>query len=156
FAKVSEAVAEKMGSAVVSDPAAANAAAELIREASKTALAARDNEVLAKTKEALAEAKKVSFAATLERKLGESKLPMPAQTLVREHFNGVVADDTAIDSYIAKVRQSFAAYESIGRTNGTIKIGRTNGTIEIGRNSQDKIQLAMDAMLGVKEAKMDR
>lgn len=147
FAKVSEAVAEKMGSAVVSDPAAANAAAELIREASKAALAARDNEVLAKTKEALAEAKKVSFAATLERKLGESKLPMPAQTLVREHFNGTVAEDAAIDSYIVKVRQSFAAYETVGRA---------SGTVEMGRNTADKIQLAMDAMIGVKEAKIDR
>jgi hypothetical protein len=147
FARVSEAVADKIGTAVVNDPAAANAAAEMVREASKAALAARDGEVVRKVQESLNEAKKVSFAAALERKLSESKLPIPAQTLVREHFNGVVADDSAIESYIAKVRQSFAAYETVGRT---------SGTVEVGRNSQDKIQLAMDAMLGVKEAKMDR
>lgn len=147
FVKVSEAVAEKMPAAVVSQPAAANSAADLLREASKAALAAQNGEVLAKAQEALAEAKKVTFASTLERKLGESKLPMPAQTLVREHFAGAVADDATVDNYISKTRTAFASFSDIGRA---------NGTVEVGRNSQDKIQLAMDALLGVKEAKADK
>jgi hypothetical protein len=147
FAKVTEAIAEKIPAVAMNDAAAATAAADAVREASRSATAAQNGEVMARVKEALDEAKKVSFASALERKLGESKLPIPAQTLVREHFAGTVGDEKQVESYIAKVRQSFAAFS---------EIGRANGVIEVGRNSQDKIQLAMDAMLGVREAKIDR
>ncbi len=147
FAKVSEAVAEKLPTAVVSDPAAGRAVADMLSEVTKSALAAQNGQVMLRAQEALADAKKINFASTLERKLTESKLPMPAQTLVREHFNGIVADDKAIDGYILKTRESFAAFTSVGTT---------TGSIEVGRNSLDKIQLAMDGLMGVKEALKDK
>jgi hypothetical protein len=147
FAKVSEAVTAKLPAAVLSDAPAARAAADLLSDAAKAALAGQNNEVMLRAQEALADAKKITFAGTLERKLTESKLPMPAQSLVREHFKDIVTDDKSVDGYIAKVRESFAAFT---------QVGTTTGSIEVGRNSQDKIQLAMDALLGVKEARADR
>ncbi len=147
FARVSEAVTEKLPSAVVTDAAAGRAVADMLSEAARSALAAQNNDVMLRAQQALGEAKKITFAATLERKLTESKLPMPAQSIVREHFNGNVADDKAVDGFIAKVRESYAAFASIGRE---------TGSIEVGRNSQDKLQLAMDAMMGVKEALKDK
>lgn len=106
-------------------------------------------EILAKAQEALAEAKKVQFGATLERKLAESKLPAPAVALVREHFAGITADEAAVDAYVVKTREAFAAFSNVGRVG-------SGGTVEVGRESRDKIQLAMDAMLGVKEARADK
>jgi hypothetical protein len=143
FARVSEAVTEKLPAAVLSDAPAARAAADLLSAAAKAALAGQNNEVMLRAQEALADAKKITFSGTLERKLTESKLPMPAQTIVRKHFDGMTADDKTVDGFIASVRESFAAFTSIGTQ---------TGSIEVGRNSQDKIQLAVDAMLGVKEA----
>jgi hypothetical protein len=147
FAKVSEAVSEKLPAAVLSDAATGRTVADMLVDAAKSALGSQNNSVMLRAQEALADAKKITFAGTLERKLTESKLPMPAQTIVRKHFDGVVADDKTVDGFIASVRESFAAFSAVGTH---------TGSIEVGRNSQDKIQGAMDAMLGVKEALKDR
>jgi hypothetical protein len=149
FAKVSEAVTQEMPAALITNAANAKAAMEGLTNAAKTALDNQNLEVLAKTKEALDNARKVNFTSTLDRKLTESKLPVPAASLVRERFADQVAEDKDVDAYIMKTRQAFAAFSNVGT------IG-TGGTIEVGRNSLDKIQLASDAMLGVKEALKDR
>ncbi len=148
FAKVTEAIAEGLPRALVSDKSAAMAASDILTSTARAALDQQNLDVLAKATEALAGARKIQFSTALERKLTESKLPVPAASLVREHFVGVVADEKAIDAYIVKVRESFAAFTEVGRVGAA--------TIEVGRNSLDKIQLAMDAMMGVKEAVADR
>jgi hypothetical protein len=149
FAKVTEAIAEGLPRALVSNAPAALAAADILTSTARAALDQQNLDVLAKATEALAGARKIQFGSALERKLTDSKLPVPAASLVREHFAGVVGDEKAIDAYIVKVRESFAAFAEVG------KVG-AGGTIEVGRNSLDKIQLAMDAMMGVKEATADR
>jgi len=146
FAKVSEAVSEKLPLTMVSDPATAKVVADMLTSAAKSALDQQGAAVLAKATEALNAAKKIQFASTLETKLTESKLPVPACALVRERFAGVVADDKTVDGFIAKTRESFAGFANVGKI---------NGSVEVGRNSLDKIQLACDAMLGVKEARKD-
>jgi hypothetical protein len=149
FAEVSEAVSKGLPELLVNDPAKGRSVSDQLADAAKQALLAQNAEVMAKAQEALGEAKKVQFASTLERKLTDSKLPVPAASLVREHFAGMTGDEKGIDAYIAKVRESFAAFANVG------KLG-LGGTVEVGRDTRDKVQAAMDAMFGVKEAAGDR
>jgi hypothetical protein len=115
FAKVIEAVSEKMPAALVSDAPAARTAVEMLASTTRAALDQQNLDILAKAKEALDGARKITFASTLERKLSESKLPVPAQGLVREHFAHDVAEDKTVDAYIVKTREAFAAFTDIGR-----------------------------------------
>lgn len=147
FAEVSEAVAKGLPGLMVDDAAAARSVSDILADAAKQALNGQNADVMARAQEALGEARKVQFASTLERKLTDSKLPVPAASLVREHFASMTGDEKGIDVYIAKVRESFAAFTNVGRM---------TGTVEIGRDSRDKIQLAMDGMFRVKEAVADR
>jgi hypothetical protein len=148
FAKVSEAVATRLPGVLVSNPPVGRVVSEMLSEVTRTAVDSQNTEILQLAQEALKGAKKVQFVATLERKLTESKLPVPATSLVREHFaESATADDAAIDRFIKKTRETFAL---------TSSIGRPAGSIEVGRDSRDKVQLAMDAMFGVKAAVADR
>ena len=105
-------------------------------------------EILAKAQEALAEAKKIQFANFVEGKLAEAKLPVPAAQLVREHLEGRSGDSAMIDAEIKRTREAFAAFANVGKASGA--------TVEVGRESVDKVQLAIDAMLGVREALADK
>jgi hypothetical protein len=146
FAKVSGAAASKIEASLVRNPAEARSASAMLTDANQAALDSRNGELVAAAQEAVKGAKKVQFVALLERKITESKLPVGAAALVREHFEGMTADDTAVDKFIGKTRDVFAAHSPIGRT---------VGTVEVGRSGREKIQLAMDAMFGVKEAVKD-
>jgi hypothetical protein len=148
FAKVTQAVTSKLPGALATNGAAAQAAAAILADASREAIQNQNALVIAKANEALESAKRIQFGSTLEQKLKASKLPAPAMTLVREHFqdkdgNLVPADGAVIDGFITKTRQAFASYADVGR------IGNTG--VEIGLEPVDKAQLAMDVMLGVKE-----
>jgi hypothetical protein len=92
----------------------------------------------------LDEAKKIKSNNLVETKLVASRLPAPAMNLVREHLKDQIVDDARVDAEIKLVRESFAAYATVGRISG----GRT----EVGLESRDKIQLRVDMMLGVKES----
>jgi hypothetical protein len=113
----------------------------------------KPEEILAKANEALAAAKKLETRNLIERKVSESKLPVPAMAVVREHLaervaDGAQLDEAKIDAEIKKVRESFAAFANVGRVNG--------GTASVGRDTVDKVSLAMEAMFGVREAKADK
>lgn len=89
--------------------------------------------------------------AIREDKLIEAKLPAEAANLVREHLDGLgrVYTEAEIDAEIKRVRTAFASFSNVGRV--------TEGSgITVGRDSREKVQLAMDAMLGVKEARADK
>lgn len=146
FAKVSGAAASKIEASLVRNPAEARSASAMLTDANQAALDSRNGELVAAAQEAVKGAKKVQFVALLERKITESKLPVGAASLVREHFEGVTAEETAIDKFITSTRNVFASHSPIGRT---------VGTVEVGRSSRDKVQQAMDAMMGVKEAQKD-
>ncbi|HLZ93367.1 MAG TPA: hypothetical protein VKQ28_16805 [Candidatus Acidoferrum sp.] len=146
FAKVSGAAASKIEASLVRNPAEARSASAMLSDANQAALDSRNGELVAAAQEAVKGAKKVQFVALLERKISESKLPVGAASLVREHFEGITADEAAVDKFITTTRNVFASHSPIGRT---------VGTVEVGRNSRDKIQLAVDAMFGVKEAQKD-
>lgn len=143
FAKVTQAVAAKIPGALATNSAAAKAAAEQLNQATTAMLEGQNQTVIAKANEALKNAERIQFQNSLELKLTASKLPVPAAALVREHFVGIVADDKTVDAFIIKTRQAFASLVDIGR------VGATG--VEIGIDQQDKAQLAMDAMFGVKE-----
>jgi hypothetical protein len=100
--------------------------------------------LVTESRAALDEAKKIKSANLVETKLVASKLPAPAMNLVREHLKDQIVDEARVDGEIKLVRESFAAYSTIGRISG--------GRAEVGLESRDKAQLAMDRMLGVTEA----
>ena len=109
--------------------------------------------LLAKANEALEKMQRIESRNLMESKLADSKLPVPAMALVREHLNeriadGAVLDEAKVDAEIKKVRESFAAFSNVGRINGS--------TVHVGRDTQDKLQLAMDAMFGVRQALADK
>jgi hypothetical protein len=101
--------------------------------------------LVTESRAALDEAKKIKSHNLVETKLTASKLPVPAMNLVREHLKEQTVDDARVDAEIKLVRESFAAFSNIGRVG-------SSGAISSGMDSRDKIQLACDAMLGVKEA----
>lgn len=102
----------------------------------------------------IAEAQRVRAANRLEqtanlldRKLAASKLPANGMFLVRQHFAGHIADEAEINSEIKRVRAALAAMSPIGRVCST--------GIKVGLEVRDKVQGAMDGLLGVKEALAD-
>jgi hypothetical protein len=101
--------------------------------------------LVTESRAALDEAKKIKSNNLVETKLVASKLPVPAMTLVREHLKDQIVDDALVDAEIKLVRESFAAYSEVGRI-------RSGGRVESGLDSRDKMQLAMDRMLGVTDA----
>lgn len=94
-----------------------------------------------------AELEKACSSNLVDAKLAKSKLPTEAMFLVRQCFAGKVCDEAAIDSEIKRVRAAFAAMSPIGRVRST--------GIKVGLETRDKMQSAMDGMLGVKEALAD-
>jgi hypothetical protein len=101
------------------------------------------------SREALVETNRIKSGNLVETKLAASKLPAPAMKLVRESFLDdqgvqVIVTEAMVDGAIKKTRDAFAAYSSIGRVGA--------GRVEAGLDSRDKVQLACDAMLGVKES----
>jgi hypothetical protein len=108
-------------------------------------VAVQDVAVLVReSKAALDEAKKMRSANLVETKLTASKLPAPAMKIVREHLAGLIVDEAAVDAEIKLVREAFASYSQIGRVG--------SGHVSVGLETRDKVQLAMDLMLGVKES----
>ena len=94
----------------------------------------------------VAEAKKVRTENLVETKLAKSKLPAAGMQLVREYFAGKIADEAAINSEIKRVREALAAMSPIGRIGPGVKVGL---------ETRDRVQSAMDALLGVNEAQRD-
>ncbi|HEX7285697.1 MAG TPA: hypothetical protein VF532_05910 [Candidatus Angelobacter sp.] len=140
FARVSLAVTTELPT-VLSTVALAGPAAAVFSET-------HNSSVLAQAREALENARRIRFGNTLDLKLRASRLPAPAQALVRQHFQSSdgmlqVADDSAVDAFIARTRQAFASAADVGRVSA---IG-----VEVGLETVDKVQLAMDAMMGVKD-----
>lgn len=139
FATVTEAdypaLLTEVTTAMIGEPGAAQPAAPV---AAVTAEAAT----------ALAEAQRIQSRNRMETKLTASKLPAPALKLAREHLEGaLVAEanlaDAAIDAEIGRVRDAFAAFSAVGRV-------QPAGTVVL--DSADKLALAMEAAIGVKES----
>ena len=96
----------------------------------------------------LADAQRVQSRNRIETKLGESKLPEPAKKLARTHLEAALTSeaniaDAAIDAEIATVRDAFAAFQTVG----TVR-----GTAHVALEGADKMALAMEAAMGVKES----
>jgi hypothetical protein len=96
----------------------------------------------------LADAQRVQSRNRIEAKLVEAKLPKPAEKLARVHLeSALVAEanlgDAVIDAEIKGTRDAFAAFADVGRIHAGVSVGL---------DSVDKLQLAMECALGVKEA----
>lgn len=107
-----------------------------------------DPEVLKQIREGLEEAKKLQSANLIERLVVEAKLPKPAENLVREHLKDQVVTAEQVHAEVKSVREAFAAYADVG------KVSRL-AALTVGRDSEEKIQVAMDKLFGVKEALKD-
>lgn len=96
----------------------------------------------------LADAHRVQSRSRIETKLTESKLPEPAKKLARTHLETKLTSeaniaDAAIDAEIAGVREAFAAFENVGTVRGAVRPGL---------DTADKMSLAMEAAMGVRES----
>jgi len=96
----------------------------------------------------LAEAHRVQSRNRIETSLVASKLSKPAQDLARTHLESVLASEAdvpqvKIDAEIASVRTAFAAFSNVGRM-------RPSSHVEL--DTADKLTLAMEAAIGVKES----
>ena len=96
----------------------------------------------------LDQAQRVQSRARMETKLVDSKLPVPAQKLAREHLEAaLVAEanltDTVIDAEITRVRDAFASYQGAGTVRASSRVAL---------DTTDKMALAMEAAIGVKES----
>jgi hypothetical protein len=96
----------------------------------------------------LADAQRIQSRNRMETKLTESKLPEPAKKLARAHLEAALTTeaniaDAVIDSEIASVREAFAAFEAVGTVRGATRIVLESG---------EKMALAMEAAIGVKES----
>lgn len=96
----------------------------------------------------LAEAHRIQSRNRIDTSLTASKLSKPAQDLARTHLEAVLASESdlpqaKIDAEISSVRDAFAAYENVGRVHGPARVGL---------ETADKLTLAMEAAMGVKEA----
>ena len=120
--------------------AVTTAAAEATTANNSTAAA----ETLKLVQEALQETKLIQAKNLVETKLADSKLPAPAMALVREHLKDRVVTEAEVDGEIKRVREAFAAFSNVGRVS-------SSGTA-VTLDSADKVQLAMDQLLGVKES----
>jgi hypothetical protein len=105
---------------------------------------AASTELVKEARAALDESKKIRSSNLVELKVTESKLPAPAMKLVRERLKDQIVDEAAIDAEITRVRQAFADFSQVGKIGGS--------RIETGLDSQDKVQIALDKMFGVKES----
>lgn len=96
----------------------------------------------------LADAQRIQSRNRIETKLTDSRLPEPAKKLARQHLESSLTaeanlTDAVIDAEIASVRDAFAALQSVGR------VRAVSGIV---MDSTDKMALAMEAALGVKES----
>jgi hypothetical protein len=96
----------------------------------------------------LAEAHRIQSRNRIETSLVSSKLPKPAQDLARTHLESALVAEadlpqTAIDAEITSVRTAFAAFNNVGRV-------RPGSAITL--DSADKLHLAMEAALGIKDS----
>ncbi len=96
----------------------------------------------------LDQAHRIQSRNRIESKLAESKLPEPAKKLAREHLElALVSEanlqDASIDTEITRVREAFAAFNTVGRIHGAARV-----TLD----TADKMSLAMECALGVKES----
>ena len=119
--------------AVLEAPAAAAASTAVTAEAAATQLA---------------EAHRIQSRNRIETSLVASKLPKPAQDLARGHLESALTAEadlaqTKIDAEITTVRTAFAAFNSVGRLHPSATVTLDSG---------DKLMLAMEAALGVKES----
>lgn len=103
----------------------------------------------AKAVEALAEAKAIQFGNLLDMKIKAATLSEQPEAIVREHFKGRIAEEKEVDSFIGVVKAQFAKFTEIGRVTDA-------HPVRMGRETQDKLQLAMDKMMGVKAALEDK
>jgi hypothetical protein len=145
--KVEATVEEKLGDVMLEITEATTVAAEA-SVAKGTTATAEAGEVVKEIRAALDEAKKIASKNLVETKLADSKLPAPAVELVRAHLKDRVVTEVEVDGEIKSVREAFASYANVGR------IGE--GTVLVGRETIDKVQLAVDGMLGVKAALADK
>jgi hypothetical protein len=124
-----------------------------VTEAAMESATANNNQanvtLVAEANATLKMAQKLQAQNLIDQKLAASKLPTAAASLVKEHLAGVLESNpekiTAenIDAEIKRTREAFAAFSSVGRVHGGIEVGDTGA---------DKLQAAMDATFGVKEA----
>jgi hypothetical protein len=96
----------------------------------------------------LAEAHRIQSRNRIESSLIASKLPKPAQDLARTHLETALTSEAdlpqaKIDAELASVRTAFAAFNSVGRIHAVSGV-----TLD----SADKLTLACEAALGVKES----
>jgi hypothetical protein len=96
----------------------------------------------------LAEAHRIQSRNRVEVSLLASKLPKPAQDLARTHLELALTSEAdlpqaKIDAEISTVRTAFAAFNGIGRIHAAAGV-----TLD----SADKLTLACEAALGIKES----
>lgn len=96
----------------------------------------------------LAEANRIQSRNRMEASLVASKLQKPAQDLARTHLETMLTSESdlpqaKIDAEIANVRTAFAAFSNVGR------VVPSSGVV---LDSADKLALAMEAGIGVKES----
>lgn len=117
-----------------------------------TALAEAPAPVAALTAEAaattLAEAHRIQSRNRIQISLTASKLPVPAQDLARGHLESALTTEAdlpqaKIDAEIGIVRTAFAAFNNVGRIHPSATITLDSG---------DKMALAMEAAIGVKDS----
>jgi hypothetical protein len=117
-----------------------------------TALAEAPPPVATLTAEAaqatLAEAQRIQSRNRIATSLVASKLPVPAQDLARTHLEAMLTMEAdlpqvTIDAEIASLRTAFAAFNNVGR----VVPGST-----VVLDSTDKLSLAMEASIGVKDS----
>jgi len=130
------------------DPALIARIQAALAELTKT-LKENGSDVLVKAQDALAKAEKIQFTNLLETKLREAKLPEEAEGIVRAHLKDRVVEEVAVDAEIKAVRDAFAKFTKIGQVSDALPV-------VVGRETADKVQLAMDAMMGVKAALEDK
>ncbi len=130
------------------DPALIARIQAALAELTKT-LKENGSDVLVKAQDALAKAEKIQFTNLLETKLRDAKLPEEAEGIVRAHLKDRVVEEAAVDAEIKAVRDAFAKFTKIGQVSDA-------APLVVGRETQDKVQLAMDAMMGVKAALEDK
>ena len=96
----------------------------------------------------LADAQRVQSRNRIEAKLVEARLPKPAENLARTHLESALTaeanlTDAVIDGEIKGTRDAFAAFA---------EVGRVHAGAHVSFDSVDKLQLAMECTLGVKES----
>jgi hypothetical protein len=117
-----------------------------VLEANSTAAATAVTAEAAATQ--LAEAQRIQSRNRIETSLTASRLPKPAQDLARGHLEqALVAEadlpQAKIDAEITTVRTAFAAFNTVGRV-------QPGSTVTL--DSADKMALAMEAAVGVKDS----